>query len=232
MAEAITDKTAMIVLNTPHNPTGAVFSREALVGIAELCTKNDLLVLADEVYENLVYDDAEHVSIASLPGMAERTVTVSSAAKSYNCTGWKTGWAIAQPHRLDGVIKAKQFTTFVSTTPFQPAVAHALLHEDAWLDGMVDVLNECREILVDGLKAAGFTVHGTRGTYYVVADIASSGMNGEEFCKRLPIDKGVAAIPLSAFTDNPEPWKYKVRFAFCKRSEIIREAVSRLNIRR
>lgn len=228
VAEAITDKTAMIVLNTPHNPTGAVFSREALVGIAELCTKNDLLVLADEVYENLVYDDAEHVSIASLPGMAERTVTVSSAAKSYNCTGWKTGWAIAQPHRLDGVIKAKQFTTFVSTTPFQPAVAHALLHEDAWLDGMVDVLNECREILVDGLKAAGFTVHGTRATYYVVADIASSGMNGEEFCKRLPIDKGVAAIPLSAFTDNPEPWKYKVRFAFCKQPQIIREAVRRL----
>lgn len=232
VAKAITDKTAMIVLNTPHNPTGAVFSKEALAGIAKLCTENDLLVLADEVYENLVYADAEHVSIASLPGMAERTVTVSSAAKSYNCTGWKTGWAIAQPHLLDGVIKAKQFTTFVSTTPFQPAVAHALLHEDDWLDAMVDALNESRKILVEGLETAGFTVYDTRGTYYVVADVASSGMNGEECCKNLPIDKRVAAIPLSAFTDNPEPWENKVRFAFCKQPEIIREAVSRLNIRR
>ncbi|WP_339017323.1 aminotransferase class I/II-fold pyridoxal phosphate-dependent enzyme [Corynebacterium hesseae] len=225
---AVTDKTAMVIINTPHNPTGSVFSREALTELAELCVEKDLLVLADEVYENLTFGSAEHVSIASLPGMAERTVTVSSAAKSFNCTGWKTGWAIAEPKLLDGVIKAKQFTTFVSTTPFQPAVAHALRYEQEWLDGMVFELAECRSILVEGLEQLGFHVHDTGGTYYVVADISPTGMTGVDFCMQLPATKGVAAIPLAAFTDNPEPWKSKVRFAFCKRPEIIREAVRRL----
>ncbi|OFK63244.1 aminotransferase class I/II-fold pyridoxal phosphate-dependent enzyme [Corynebacterium sp. HMSC078A10] len=225
---AVTDKTAMVIINTPHNPTGSVFSRKALTELAELCVEKDLLVLADEVYENLTFGTAEHVSIASLPGMAERTVTVSSAAKSFNCTGWKTGWAIAEPKLLDGVIKAKQFTTFVSTTPFQPAVAHALRYEQEWLDGMVSELAECRGILVEGLEQLGFHVHDTGGTYYVVADISPTGMTGVDFCMQLPATKGVAAIPLAAFTDNPEPWKSKVRFAFCKRPEIIREAVRRL----
>ncbi|MGY0887282.1 aminotransferase class I/II-fold pyridoxal phosphate-dependent enzyme [Corynebacterium aurimucosum] len=224
---AVTDKTAMVIINTPHNPTGSVFSREALTELAKLCVEKDLLVLADEVYENLTFG-TEHVSIASLPGMASRTVTVSSAAKSFNCTGWKTGWAIAEPKLLDGVIKAKQFTTFVSTTPFQPAVAHALRNEQEWLDGMVSELAECRSILVEGLKQLGFHVHDTGGTYYVVADVSSTGLSGIDFCMQLPETKGVAAIPLAAFTDNPEPWKYKVRFAFCKRPEVIREAVCRL----
>lgn len=224
---AVTDKTAMVIINTPHNPTGSVFSREALTELAELCVEKDLVVLADEVYENLTFG-TEHVSIASLPGMASRTVTVSSAAKSFNCTGWKTGWAIAEPKLLDGVIKAKQFTTFVSTTPFQPAVAHALRYEQEWLDGMVSELEECRDILVEGLEQLGFHVHDTGGTYYVVADVSSTGLSGIDFCMQLPSTKGVAAIPLAAFTDNPEPWKYKVRFAFCKRPEVIREAVRRL----
>ena len=224
---AVPDKTAMVIINTPHNPTGAVFSREALTELAKLCVERDLLGLADEVYENLTFGTA-HVSIASLPGMAARTVTVSSAAKSFNCTGWKTGWAIAEPKLLDGVIKAKQFTTFVSTTPFQPAGAHALRYEQEWLDGMVSELAECRSILVEGLKQLGFHVHDTGGTYYVVADVSSTGLSGIDFCMQLPETKGVAAIPLAAFTDNPEPWKYKVRFAFCKRPEVIREAVRRL----
>lgn len=225
---AITDKTAMVIINTPHNPTGSVFSREALTELAELCVEKDLIVLADEVYENLTFGNAEHLSIASLPGMSSRTVTVSSAAKSFNCTGWKTGWAIAEPKLLDGVIKAKQFTTFVSTTPFQPAVAHALRYEQEWLDGMVDELAECRSILVEGLEQLGFHVHDTGGTYYVVADVSPTGMTGVDFCMQLPETKGVAAIPLAAFTDNPEPWQHKVRFAFCKRPEVIREAVRRL----
>ncbi|OFN76006.1 pyridoxal phosphate-dependent aminotransferase [Corynebacterium sp. HMSC074E01] len=224
---AVTDKTAMVIINTPHNPTGSVFSHEALTELAELCVEKDLLVLADEVYENLTFG-TEHVSIATLPGMAARTVTVSSAAKSFNCTGWKTGWAIAEPKLLDGVIKAKQFTTFVSTTPFQPAVAHALRYEQEWLDGMVDELAECRSILVKGLEQLGFHVHDTGGTYYVVADISSTGLSGIDFCMQLPETKGVAAIPLAAFTDNPEPWQHKVRFAFCKRPEVIRETVRRL----
>lgn len=224
---AVTDQTAMVIINTPHNPTGSVFSREALTELAELCVEKDLVVLADEVYENLTFG-TEHVRIASLPGMASRTVTVSSAAKSFNCTGWKTGWAIAEPKLLDGVIKAKQFTTFVSTTPFQPAVAHALRYEQDWLNGMVSELAECRAILVEGLQQLGFHVHDTGGTYYVVADVSSTGLSSVEYCMQLPATSGVAAIPLAAFTDNPEPWKNKVRFAFCKRPEVIREAVRRL----
>lgn len=226
--DAITDNSAMIIINSPHNPTGAVFSSAALEALAALCIEKDLLVLADEVYENLVFDGHKHVSISSLPGMGERTVVVSSAAKSYSCTGWKTGWAIAQPHLLDGVLKAKQFMTFVATTPFQPAVAHALIHEAQWLGDMVRELDTCREILAAGLRDAGYHVHDCRGTYYLVADVEASGMDGVAFCQRLPVTKGVAAIPLSAFTDEPEPWKYKVRFAFCKRPEVIREAVKRL----
>lgn len=225
--DAVTDKTAMVIINTPHNPTGSVFSRAALCELAALCVEKDLVVLADEVYENLTFG-TEHVSIASLPGMASRTVTVSSAAKSFNCTGWKTGWAIAEPALLDGIIKAKQFTTFVSTTPFQPAVAHALRYEQEWLDGMVSELEEWRNILVEGLEQLGFHVHDTGGTYYVVADVSSTGMSGVEYCMQLPAASGVAAIPLAAFTDNPEPWRNKVRFAFCKRPEVIREAVRRL----
>ena len=224
---AVTNQTAMVIINTPHNPTGSVFSREALTELAELCVEKDLVVLADEVYENLTFG-TEHVRIASLPGMASRTVTVSSAAKSFNCTGWKTGWAIAEPKLLDGVIKAKQFTTFVSTTPFQPAVAHALRYEQDWLNGMVSELAECRAILVEGLQQLGFHVHDTGGTYYVVADVSSTGLSSVEYCMQLPATSGVAAIPLAAFTDNPEPWKNKVRFAFCKRPEVIREAVRRL----
>ncbi|MCG7277114.1 pyridoxal phosphate-dependent aminotransferase [Corynebacterium singulare] len=225
---AITDKTAMVIINTPHNPTGSVFSRAALEQLAELCVEKDLLVLADEVYENLTFGDAHHISIAALPGMSERTITVSSAAKSFNCTGWKTGWALAEPALIDGVIKAKQFTTFVSTTPFQPAVAHALRYEQEWLDCMVSELEECRDILVAGLVELGFHVHDTGGTYYVVADVSSTGLSGIDFCMQLPVSKGVAAIPLAVFTDNPEPWEYKVRFAFCKRPKVIREAVRRL----
>lgn len=218
----------MVIINTPHNPTGSVFSRAALEQLAELCVEKDLLVLADEVYENLTFGDAHHISIAALPGMSERTITVSSAAKSFNCTGWKTGWALAEPALLDGVITAKQFTTFVSTTPFQPAVAHALRYEQEWLNGMVAELEACRGILVAGLEELGFHVHDTGGTYYVVADVSSTGMTGIDFCMQLPATKGVAAIPLAAFTDNPEPWTNKVRFAFCKRPEVIREAVRRL----
>lgn len=222
---AVTDKTAMIIINTPHNPTGAVFSEQALRDLAQLCVEHDLLLLSDEVYEHLTFGDAKHVEIRLLPGMAKRTIKVSSAAKTFNVTGWKTGWAIADPALLDGVVKAKQFISFVGATPFQAAVAHALREESEWVEDMVEGLSECRDILVEGLERAGYRVHDTRGTYYVVADV---GEDAVEFCKRLPVEKGVAAIPLSAFTDHPEPWKQKVRFAFCKRPEVIREAVKRL----
>lgn len=223
---AVTDRTAMIIVNSPHNPTGSVFSRTALLRLAELCVEKELIVLSDEVYENLVFGGAQHTRIIDLPGMAERTIWVNSAAKSFNCTGWKTGWTIACPALLDGVLKAKQFMTFVGVTPVQPAVAHALLNEDAWVRGMVNGLQECHDILAAGLNEAGYHVHRTQGTYYLVADVAEDGI---DFCTRLPASHGVAAIPLAAFTDNPEHWRTKVRFAFCKRPDVIREAVARLN---
>lgn len=225
---AITDRTAMIIVNSPHNPTGAVFSRAALEDLAALCVEKNLIVLSDEVYENLVFHGAAHTRVSDLPGMAERTIWVNSAAKSFNCTGWKTGWVIATPALLEGVIKAKQFMTFVGFSPVQPAVAHALLHKDEWVHDMVDGLKECHDILAAGLRQAGYRVHHTQGTYYLVADV---GVDGIDFCTRLPETKGVAAIPLAAFTDNPEPWRTKVRFAFCKRPEVIREAVARLTDR-
>ena len=221
---AVTDKTAMIIINSPHNPTGSIFSRPALDALAELCVERDLLVLADEVYEDLVFHGS-FTSVRDLPGMADRTIKVSSAAKSFNATGWKTGWAIAAPELLSGIIKAKQFMSFVSTTPFQPAVAHALTHEQQWQTDMVTGLKECRDILAEGLASLGYEVFDTPGTYYLVADVHEDAI---EFCTRLPAERGVAAIPLSAFTDTPEPWKNLVRFAFCKRPEVIREAVKRL----
>lgn len=227
---AVTDKTAMIIVNSPHNPTGAVFSRPALVELAQLVSECDLLVLSDEVYENLTFGDTIHTRIANLPGMAERTITVSSAAKSFNCTGWKTGWVVAEPGLLDGVAKAKQFMTFVGATPFQPAVAHALQHETSWLRDMVGKLEAKRDYLADALAAAGFHVHDTRGTYYLVADIAPLGYaDGLQFCLDLPAQVGVAAIPVQAFCDELNPWKTKVRFAFCKNDRVLEEAGNRLS---
>ncbi|AKK03025.1 pyridoxal phosphate-dependent aminotransferase [Corynebacterium epidermidicanis] len=229
ISAAVNERTAMIILNSPHNPTGAVFSHDALRALAELCVARNLLVLSDEVYENLIFPGATHTRLAELPGMWERTITVSSAAKSFNCTGWKTGWAIGPQDLLDGVVKAKQFMTFVGATPFQPAVAHALRNEQEWLRDMVAGLDRKRALLSDGLRAAGMRVHDTAGTYYIVADIAPLGLaDGVEFCMNLPKNIGVAAIPLQVFTDHPEQWQTKVRFAFCKRDEVLREAVNRL----
>lgn len=226
---AVTDETAMIIVNSPHNPTGSVFSRESLTALAELCAEHDLLVLSDEVYENLVFDGVTHTALASLPGMSERTVTVSSAAKSYNVTGWKIGWALAPAPLLDAVLKAKQFMSYVGATPFQPAVAHALEHEAGWLRGMVADLAARRDLLGGALREAGLRVHDTRGTYFTVADIAPLGYSdGVEFCLDLPGSTGVAAIPVQVFCDDPEPWRTRVRFAFCKREDTLREAAGRL----
>ncbi|WP_241228464.1 pyridoxal phosphate-dependent aminotransferase [Corynebacterium hylobatis] len=226
---AVTGRTAMIIVNSPHNPTGSVFSREALTELAAVCVEHNLLVLADEVYENLLFDGVTHTALASLPGMFERTVTVSSAAKTWNVTGWKTGWALAPAALLDAVLKAKQFMSFVGATPFQPAVAHALNEESAWLNDMVVELAGGRDLLVAGLRSAGLEVHDTHGTYFVVADIAPLGeTDGVAFCLDLPERIGVAAIPAQVFCDDPGPWRTKVRFAFGKRHETLRLAVERL----
>lgn len=226
---AVGPNTAMLVVNTPHNPTGTVLGAADLAGIAALAVERDLLVLSDEVYEHLVFDGAAHTPLASLPGMAERTVTVSSAAKTFAVTGWKTGWVCGPAELVDAVRTAKQFLTFVAGGPFQPAVAYALRHEQGWVAEQRDTLQRKRDTLSDALRTAGFGVHASGGTYFVCADITPFGTtDGAAFCRALPGRIGVAAVPVSAFADDKAAWDHVVRFAFCKRDEVLTEAAERL----
>ncbi|WP_448854163.1 pyridoxal phosphate-dependent aminotransferase [Corynebacterium frankenforstense] len=223
---AVTARTAMVIVNSPHNPTGAQLD---LAGVARVCARHDLLALSDEVYEHLLYDARVHHPLALEDGMRERTVTVSSAAKTFSATGWKTGWAMAPAPLLHGVHKAKQFLTFVGATPVQPAVAYALDNEDAWVRGQAESLGRRRTLLAEGLKEAGFRVHDSHGTYFLIAELpeAYEG-DGMEFCLALPEKAGVAAIPVQVFCADQKPWRRLVRFAFCRKEEALREAVKRL----
>ncbi|MFE5476478.1 pyridoxal phosphate-dependent aminotransferase [Nocardia sp. NPDC056541] len=226
---AFTSKTRMLMINSPHNPTGAVLDRADLTAIAELAVEHDLLVLADEVYEHLVYDGTEHISISTLPGMRERTVVVSSAAKTFNVTGWKIGWACAPAPLLDGVLAAKQFLTFVGGGPFQPAVAYAINEESDWVLAQRAGLADKRTRLSRALRDTGFTVSASDGGYFVCADIRALGADdGLAFCRELPARLGVAAVPVSVFADRPADWKHLVRFTFSKRDETIDEGIRRL----
>lgn len=226
---AITPATKMLIVNSPHNPTGTVLDRADLTAIAEIACEHDLLVLTDEVYEHLVYDGNEHVSLATLPGMAERTVVVSSAAKTFSVTGWKTGWACGPADLIDGVLAAKQFMTFVAGGPFQPAVAHALNNELGWVAGLRDTLSDKRLRLAAALSDTGFGVKQSAGGYFICADITPlGGTDGLAFCRELPGRLGVAAVPISVFADHAEAWNRLVRFTFCKRDETLDEGVRRL----
>ncbi|QRI75691.1 MULTISPECIES: pyridoxal phosphate-dependent aminotransferase [Rhodococcus] len=226
---AVTERTRMLVVNTPHNPTGTVYDDAALAAVAALACERDLLVLSDEVYEHLVFDGRRHRPLASLPGMAERTVTVSSAAKTFNVTGWKIGWALGPRELIDGVRAAKQFMSFVAGAPFQPAVAYALTHEQPWIAAQRDDLQRRRDLLSGALADAGFGVLDSAGTYFVCADITPFGAtDGVAFCRTLPERIGVAAVPVSAFVDDPQQWNHLVRFAFCKRDDVLLEGVRRL----
>ncbi|OZE97002.1 aminotransferase [Rhodococcus sp. 15-2388-1-1a] len=229
LERAVGPRTRMLIVNSPHNPTGTVFDRDTMIRIADIAVAHDLLVLTDEVYEHLVFDGRVHTPIATLPGMFERTVTVSSAAKTFNATGWKTGWALGPSRLIDAVRAAKQFMSFVGGTPFQPAVAYALEHEQAWISAMRDGLQRKRDTLSDALAAAGADVKYSAGTYFVCADIAPIGHgDAYEFCRALPDLVGVAAVPVTAFVDEPAPWKSLVRFAFCKQDEVLADAAERL----
>ncbi|MEU4322452.1 pyridoxal phosphate-dependent aminotransferase [Nocardia fluminea] len=226
---AITPETRMLMVNSPHNPTGAVLDRADLTAIAEVAVEHDLLVLTDEVYEHLVYDGTEHISISTLPGMRERTIVVSSAAKTFNVTGWKIGWACAPAPLLDAVLTAKQFLTFVGGGPFQPAVAHAINEELDWVLAQRDGLSDKRTRLSAALRDSGFGVATSYGGYFVCADIGPLGAeDGLAFCRELPARLGVAAVPVSVFADHPADWKHLVRFTFSKRDETIDEGVRRL----
>ncbi|WP_280383224.1 pyridoxal phosphate-dependent aminotransferase [Nocardia wallacei] len=227
---AITPKTRMLLLNSPHNPTGTVLGRADLRAIAELACEHDLLVVTDEVYEHLTFDGHEHISIATLPGMYERTVVISSAAKTFSVTGWKIGWACGPAPLIDGVIAAKQFLTFVGGGPFQPAVAYALEHELPWVAALRDALSEKRIRLSQALSDAGFGVKRSDGTYFVCADISGlTDHDAHTFCRELPERLGVAAVPLSVFADDKAAWNRMVRFAFCKQDDTLDEAVRRLH---
>ncbi|MGW4159862.1 pyridoxal phosphate-dependent aminotransferase [Streptomyces sp. NPDC004788] len=226
---AVTDRTRLILLNTPHNPTGTVLSRAELTAVAELAQERDLLVVTDEVYEHLVFDGAAHLPIASLPGMRERTVTIGSAGKTYSFTGWKVGWITATPELTSAVRSAKQFLTYVSSGPFQYAVAEALRLPDTYTDALRAELQAKRDLLSAGLTAAGFGVHRPAGTYFVTTDIRPLGeTDGFAFCRALPERAGVVAIPNAVFYDHREEGAPFVRFAFCKKTEVLEEAVERL----
>ena len=226
---AVTPRTRAILVNSPHNPTGTVFTRAELEALATLCVEHDLIAICDEVYEHLVFDDSEHIPLVTLPGMRPRTVSISSAGKTFNCTGWKIGWVCSTPELVAAVKAAKQFITFVSGGPLQPAVAHALDHELAWVDGLRASLQEKRDRLSAGLADAGFTVRPTAGTYFVCVDVRPLGFtDAADLAWELPGRVGVAAVPVKVFTDHPDEWKHLLRFAFCKRNDVIDEGVTRL----
>ncbi|MFE9043722.1 pyridoxal phosphate-dependent aminotransferase [Streptomyces sp. NPDC007818] len=225
----ITPQTRLLLLNTPHNPTGMVLTADEQSAIATLAVEHDLLVVTDEVYEHLVFDGAAHVPIATLPGMRERTVFISSAGKIFSFTGWKVGWVMADAPLIAAVRTAKQYLTYVSAGPFQYAIAEALNLPDTYFDGFRADLRRKRDLLSVGLQAAGFEVYQPEGTYFITTDITPFGeKDAYAFCRALPERCGVVAIPNSVFYDDPNAGRTQVRFTFCKRDDILHEAVSRL----
>ncbi|WP_308195693.1 pyridoxal phosphate-dependent aminotransferase [Nocardioides potassii] len=226
---AITDRTKLVLLNTPHNPTGTVLTREELQLVADLAIEHDVLVVTDEVYEHLVFDGREHVPMAMLPGMWERTLTLSSVGKSYSFTGWKVGWATGPAPLVQAVLAAKQWLTFTSGAPLQPAVAHALDHEPDWPAELARDLQTRRDLLCDGLAAAGLEPRVPEGTYFATTDVSHLGWtDGRELCLALPERAGVVAIPTQGFYDDAEAGRQLVRWAFCKQPDVIAEGVRRL----
>jgi N-succinyldiaminopimelate aminotransferase len=219
---AVSSRTKVILLNTPHNPTGTVFGPADLAVIAELAIEQDLVVVSDEVYEHLLFDGRTHVPIATLPGMRERTVTISSAGKTFSVTGWKIGWACAPARLLGAVRTVKQFLTYVNGAPFQPAVALAL--DQAEKLSPVSALQDQRDLLCDGLAGLGLDVVVPQATYFATVDV---GRDGIGYCRELPTRAGVVAIPSSVFYDSHAGDRF-VRFAFCKRPAVLRDALARL----
>ena len=227
---AITDRTRLILINNPHNPTGTVLPRETLQLIVELAHTHDALIVTDEVYEHLVFD-VPHTPVATLPGARDRTVSISSAGKTFNTTGWKIGWITARPEILASILAVKQFLTFVNGAPFQPAIAVGLGLPDTFFTGVAATLKRKRDLLSAGLVNAGFTVAQPQAGYFVVADAAPLGYtDAAEFCRALPQLAGVVGVPISAFVRDGNRAEYSslVRFAYCKRESVLDDAVTRL----
>ncbi|GAA2237308.1 aminotransferase class I/II-fold pyridoxal phosphate-dependent enzyme [Herbiconiux moechotypicola] len=228
---AVTDRTRLILVNNPHNPTGSVLPKETLELIVELAERHDAVIVTDEVYEHLVFDGVPVVPVATLPGARERTVTISSAGKTFSTTGWKTGWIVSTPELVTAILAVKQFLTFVNGAPFQPAVALGLGLGDDFYSGIAATLQGKRDLLSEGLRAAGFEVTVPKGTYFVVADAAALGYDdGAAFCRELPSLAGVVGVPISAFCHPRLAGEYSslVRFAFCKKTEVLERAAAQL----
>jgi N-succinyldiaminopimelate aminotransferase len=232
LRDAVTSRTRLLLLNSPHNPTGMVLNAGELAAIASLAVERDLIVVTDEVYEHLVFD-GEHVPIASLPGMRDRTVTISSAGKTFSFTGWKVGWVTGTSALVGAVRTTKQFLTYVSSGPFQYAIAAGLGLPDTFYTSLAADLRAKRDLLAAGLTGAGFEVFLPHGTYFITTDIAALSAavgsdDGLAFCRDLPRRCGVVAVPNVVFYDNAAAGRSQVRFAFCKREEVLAQAVARL----
>lgn len=229
LASAFGPRTRAVIVNSPHNPTGTILSDDDLAEIARLCVEHDVVAITDEVYEHLVFDGAVHRSLATLPGMKERTLRISGAAKTFHVTGWKVGWISGPADLIRAARAAKQYLTYVGSGPFQPAVAHALRTDMDWVRADAEALGRKRTLLSSALSDAGFDVHRSQGTYFVCADPRPLGVvDGAAFCRELPARVGVAAVPVSAFVDDAGPWRHMVRFAFAKSDDAITEAADRL----
>ncbi len=227
---AVSERTKLILLNTPHNPTGKVFTRDELTMIARVAIDRDLIVVTDEVYEHLLFDGRTHTPMATLPDMAERTLTISSGGKTFHTTGWKIGWMSGPEPLVAAARTAKQFLTYVNGAPFQPAMALGLALPDTYFEDLAATLQTARDHLVAGLRRAGFVAYEPEGTYFTTVDVRSHAPDGDgmAFCRSLPERCGVVAVPNEVFYARPEHGRHLVRFACCKRIEVIDEAVDRL----
>ena len=226
---AVGPRTRMILVNSPHNPTGTVFTVEELEEIAAVCREHDLIAFTDEVYEFLAFDGRSHVPLASLPGMRERTVSVSSVGKMFAVTGWKTGWVMGPEPLVNAVRTVNQFLTFSANGALQLAAAEAIDRQWDWIVAQRQALQGKRDRLAEGLAGTGFDVNVCEGTYFLMADIRPLGYtDGVEVARALPKEAGVAAVPAQVFYDHEEEGAHLLRFAFCKRDEVLDEAVSRL----
>lgn len=232
LRRAVSPRTKLILLNTPHNPTGTVFTPAELETVASVAREHDLIVVSDEVYEHLVFDGSRHVPIATLDGMAERTVTISSGGKTFNTTGWKIGWATGPARLVHAVRMAKQLFTFAGGTPFQAAIATGLGLPDEYFENLAADLERKRNVLVAALADAGLRPQSTEGTYFVMCDVRGRQPDGDgdAFCRRMPGECGVVAIPAGVLYDprHADLGRHMVRFAFCKRDDTIAEASERL----
>lgn len=227
---AVTDKTTVLLINSPHNPTGTVLNDDELRAIAEVAVERDLVVITDEVYEHLTFDGAAHRPLATYDGMAERTVSISSAGKTFSVTGWKIGWVTGSPEVVTAVTTTKQFLTYTSGAPFQPAVAAALALGNDYFEELRTSLQDRRDLLCAGLAELGFGVHVPQATYFASTDVRPLGFDdGIEFCRMLPERCAVVAIPHQVFYDNVEAGRPLVRWAFCKQEPVLQEALDRLS---